>query len=308
MRMGFVIFLAALIAVLFAVNLAMNASTDAGPKAEIAAPGRKSGKTIQAAIDAAARNGGGDVDIAAGRYDVTDTIVVKPSVRLRLNTAAILVPVRDVNVIELQRNSSVSGGIIYAYETKGFDRSGVYLDGAQHFSGTLSTAEISDLKIVGPPGAGNGIFFHAVLQNDHISWVQATNVNITGFYKAIHFKTEPVQSPDKVWINGNNFSQILIKDSVYGIYIDGHSDLPYEISGNQFTNVQIQTNAYTKQAIYVKGTKNVIQAMIWDYHQGAEAIYFDKDSYRNLIQSNVSAGDEGYRDLGRNNVNLSAGG
>ncbi|WP_276353937.1 hypothetical protein [Cohnella caldifontis] len=260
---------------------------------------------IQQAIDRTVQAGGGDVTIPAGKYYVEKTIVVKPSVTLRLNSGATLIPVRNVNVIELRSNSAVSGGVIYAYGNENFDKSAVYLDGSEGFSGTLKSASISDLKIIGPPGRGNGLFFYAAKEDDHVSWVQVTNLNITGFEKSIHLKTEAVREPDKIWINGNNFSQIQIKDSTYGIYIDGHRDLPYEISGNQFTNVQIQTNDNMKQAIYVKGTKNIFQAMIWDYHRGTVAVRFDEDSYRNQIQSNVSSRDPAYQDFGRNNLNLS---
>jgi polygalacturonase len=278
-----------------------------GQKSAVA-QARMTDKNIQVAIDLAAVNGGGDVNIPAGKYYLANTIIVKSTVKLRLDSGSMLIPTRNVNVIELRRNSAVSGGIIYAHDTNGFDQSAIYLNGSEQFSGTLSTADISDMKIIGPPKKGNGIFFYAARGSDHVSWVQATNLNIAGFEKSIYFKTEPVQQPDKIWINGNNFSQILIKDSLYGIYLDGHRDLPYEISGNTFTNVQIQTTRETKQAIYVKGTKNVIQAMIWDYHQGAVAVHFDEDSLRNQIQSNVSASDSAYQDEGTNNLNLSADG
>ncbi|WP_091190255.1 hypothetical protein [Paenibacillus catalpae] len=264
------------------------------------------GSDIQQAIDLAAASGGGDVEIPAGKFDVGNTIIVKPSVTLQLNSGTMLVPVRNVNVIELRRNSAVNGGIIYAYDFKGYSKSGIYLDGAQEFSGTLKSAGISNIKIIGRPGYGNGLFFYAEEGSDHVSWVEAHNLNITGFEKAIYFKTEPVQKPDKIWINGNNFSQIFIKDADYGIYLDGHMDLPYEISGNNFTGVQIQTSEQTKQAIFVKGTKNYIQAMIWDYHLGAEAVHLDRNSLRNQIQSNVSIDDRAYIDDGIDNLSVSA--
>ncbi|REE57516.1 hypothetical protein A8990_15326 [Paenibacillus taihuensis] len=261
---------------------------------------------IQQAIDQTAAKGGGDLSIPAGKYYLRKTIIVKPSVTLRLNSGTMLIPVKNVNVIELLRNSAVNGGIIYTYDFKGYSKSAIYLDGAEQFSGTLKTARISDMKIVGRPGYGNGIFFHAEKGSDHVSWVDANSLNITGFEKAIYFRTEPVQEPDKIWINGNNFSQIFIKDANYGIYLDGHQDLPYEISGNNFTGVQIQTSEITKQAVYVKGTKNYIQVMIWDYHLGAEAVHFDEDSLRNQIQSNVSVNDEAYIDKGKDNLSVSA--
>lgn len=264
---------------------------------------RKTEAAIQTLIDQAAANGGGEANVAAGKYYLSKTIVVKSGVTLRLNASAMLIPVRNVNVLELKRNSAVFGGIIYAYEMKGYDRSAIFLHGSEHFSGTLSTASIADMKIIGPQGSGNGIFFYAAEDSDHVSWVQARNLNISGFEKAIYFKTEPVQGSDKIWINGNNFSQIHIKDSIYGIYLDGHRDLPYEISGNQFSDVQIQTTPSTKQAIYVTGTKNMIQAMIWDYHNGAEAVHFGRDSLRNQIQSNVLSQDSAYVDEGQQNRN-----
>lgn len=266
----------------------------------------KKGDDIQSIIDQTASQGGGDVNIPSGKYYLTKTIIVKPTITLKLNSGAMLIPTKDINVIELKRNSAINGGIIYAYDFEGYTKSAIFLDGSEEFSGTLKTAAISDIKIIGRQGYGNGVFLHAAKGNDHVSWVEAHNLNITGFEKSIYFKTEPVDKPNKIWINGNNFSQIFLKDSYYGIYLDGHSDLPNEISGNNFTSVQIQTTDKTKQAIYVKGTKNYIQAMIWDYHLGAEAIRLDKDSLRNQIQSNVSVSDRAFIDKGKDNLSVSA--
>ncbi len=267
---------------------------------------RKTDKHIQKAIDQAYKNGGGDVNIPAGKFYVASTIVVKPTVKLKLDSATMLIPTNNINVIELRSNSEINGGIIYVYDLERYDKSAIYLDGSQQFSGTLRTANLSDVKMIGKPGHGNGVHFFAGKEKDHVSWVRVDNLNITGFEKAVYLRTEPVEAPAKVWINGNNFSQIFIKDSYYGIYIDGHRDLPYEISGNTFTNVQIQTGYQTKQAIYVKGTKNYIQAMIWDYHLGAEAIHFDEDSLRNQIYSNVSPSDRAFVDYGKDNLAVAA--
>jgi len=277
------------------------ADKNAKPKAS-----RKTEKDIQSAIDDAFKNGGGDVNIPAGKYYLSATIVIKPTIKLKLDSATMLIPNRNVNVIEMKSNSAINGGIIYAYDMEGYDKSAIYLDGSEQFSGTLKTANISDIKIIGRQGRGNAVHFAASKGNDHVSWVQVNNLNITGFEKAIYFKTEPVEAPGKVWINGNNFSQIFIKDSHYGIYLDGHSDLPYEISGNTFANVQIQTGSETRQAVFVKGTKNYIQAMIWDYHLGAEAIHFDEDSLRNQIYSNVSPNDRAFTDQGKGNLAVAA--
>lgn len=267
---------------------------------------RKTDVHIQNAINQAVKNGGGDVNIPAGKYYLSKTIVIQPTIKLKLNSATMLIPTHNINVIEMKRNSAINGGIIYIYDQEYYDKSAIYLNGSERFSGTLSSADISDIKIIGRQGHGNGVFFYAGKESDHVSWVQADNLNISGFDKAIYFKTEPINSPGVVWINGNNFSQITITNAHYGIYIDGHSELPYEISGNNFTNVQIQTTNETQQAIFVKGTKNYIQAMIWDYHLGAEAIHFDEDSLRNQIYSNVSNNDRAFIDKGKDNLSVAA--
>lgn len=266
----------------------------------------KTDKTIQSIIDLAANNGGGDVYIPAGRYFIKNTIIVKPTVRLQLSYGTRLIPSSNVNVVELKKNSSINGGMIYTYGYDNFSKSAIFLSGEEEFTGSINAASISDMQLIGQTGAGNGLFFHAVKGSDHVSFVQVNNLNINGFNKAIHLKTEEVKKPNKIWVNANTFSQIAMNNPTYGIYIDGHFDLPNEISGNHFSGIQIQTSPDTKQGIYIKGTKNYVQAMIWDYHRGTDAIVLDKNSYRNQLYTNVQLDDEAYIDSGRENIGVSS--
>lgn len=263
----------------------------------------KTDVTLQKAIDHAQKNGGGVVYVPAGYYSINRTVIVKPTVSLQLSTAATFNITKDINGIELKKNSNISGGMISAWGLNKYTKSAIYIDGRDKLTSGSFSANISNVKLTSRTG-GNGIFLYAQKGSDHIGWVQADNVNIHGFEKGIHLKTNPVTSPDMIWVDGNNFSNILISDAVYGIYLDGHRFLPYEVAGNMFNNVQIQNTDRTKISIYIKGNLNQIQAMIWDVRPGKKAIYLDADSRENQIRSNAKVTDASVVDLGENNLIL----
>lgn len=58
-----------------------------------------------------------------------------------------------------------------------------------------------------------------------------------------------------------NFS---LEDCVNMIYMDSQVTTPNEISGNQFTNLQIQPSNKTKSIIKVSGQYNEFHGMVWD--------------------------------------------
>ena len=51
------------------------------------------------------------------------------------------------------------------------------------------------------------------------------------------------------------------------IYMDSHSTIPNEASGNQFTNLQIQPSSKTKSILTVSGQHNEFHGMLWDLNQ-----------------------------------------
>ncbi|WP_216700633.1 glycosyl hydrolase family 28-related protein [Priestia filamentosa] len=265
---------------------------------------KEDASSIQKAIDQANKDGGGNVYIPTGTYNIESTIEVKSNVTLNLSKGAILLPRRNVNVIHLRLDGSIQGGTINTYFVENYDSTAVYLEGKDRFLSGNHLTTISNIQIVGKrKGNGNAIHFYTKKNQDCISWVHVSNLNIYGFDKAIYFKTTPVEQGNLNWINGNTFDQIHISDSNYGIYLDGHDSVPYEISGNSFNNIQIQLSERTKFGIYVKGTRNFFQGTIWD-NKFNNAVKFESDSYKNQLISNVSK--RGLIDLGKQNSIITA--
>lgn len=255
---------------------------------------------IQKAIDQANSNGGGTVFIPSGNYYISNTIEVKPNVTLILSKGATLFATRNTPIIHLRLNASIKGGKINTYYAKKFDSSVIYLDGKDHFLIENHTSEISDIQIIGKyDGEGVAIEFYSENNEDSISWVSARNLNISGFEKGIYLKTSPVNEPELNWVNGNTFDQVYISNCKYGIYLDGHNSIPYEVAGNSFTNVQIQISKRTVYGIFVKGNRNYFQVTIWD-NKNKEAVKFDINSYRNKLESNIKP--NGLINLGKENI------
>ncbi|MCM3068384.1 hypothetical protein M3568_18870 [Priestia flexa] len=254
---------------------------------------------IQKAIDQANKSGGGDVYVPKGTYNIETTIEIKKNVTLILSKGATLLAKKNVNVAHIRLNGSIQGGTINTYFVEGYSASAIYLDGGDHFLSGNHLTTISNMKIIGKRnGEGNAIYFRTQNNLDSISWVHVSNLNIYGFNKAIHFKTTPAEKGNLNWINGNTLEQIHISNCEYGIYLDGHASVPYEVAGNTFDTIQIQISERTKFGIYVKGNRNYFQATIWD-NKHQESAKFDSDSYKNQLISNI--GPSGLINLGKEN-------
>ena len=88
------------------------------------------------------------------------------------------------------------------------------------------------------------------------------------------------------WINANVFQSIFIDGCVYGIEVDGNSDLPNESSGNTFHDIQVQCRQQTEKVIRCSGAYNTFDCMIWDtYRMSSEQIVieFSSNSHRNYL-------------------------
>ncbi|MBR8645063.1 hypothetical protein KEH51_14700 [[Brevibacterium] frigoritolerans] len=224
---------------------------------------------------------------------------VKPNVTLNLSKGATLLATRNTNVVQLRLNASIKGGKINTYYAEKFDSSVIYLDGKDHFSIKNHSSAITDIQIIRKhDGDGIAVEFNSENDEDSISWVSASNLNISGFEKGIYLKTTQVSESELAWVNGNTFDQVHISDCEYGIYLDGHTSIPYEVAGNSFTNVQIQISERTLFGIFVKGNRNYFQVTLWD-NKNKEAVKFDIDSYRNKLESNIKP--DGLINLGKEN-------
>ena len=89
------------------------------------------------------------------------------------------------------------------------------------------------------------------------------------------------------WVNGNSFDQINMMNCPKAITLIGDSNIPRDVGGNTFSNMQVQVNSYSDYAIHCEGGWNRFSGMWWDLHRqpvGTPAFIFSKTSRFNKIE------------------------
>ncbi|WP_285765470.1 hypothetical protein [Peribacillus sp. SI8-4] len=249
---------------------------------------------IQAAIDYCADNKYSKVVITGTKqYTLSSPIIIKSNVHLEMDPTITLHVKGNFQVFELQKDASISGGTIEVVD-KSFNSSVIFLSGEQQIEIHNHTA-ISNINLINRSASYQGIAIHLSCKKawDFISFFKASSLQITNFQTAIYLKTEKLFNVDTpCWINANSFQSIYIDGCQYGIEIVGNSDLPYEISGNTFTDIQVQCRKQTKKVIRCSGAYNLFEGVIWDTYRMDDppiVIEFSADSHHNYLNSNQVA-------------------
>ncbi|MCX2826152.1 hypothetical protein RGU76_00980 [Bacillus pseudomycoides] len=248
-------------------------------------------QAIQEAINYCAANNYSKVVITGKKqYTISSPIVIKSNVHLEMDPTVTLIVKGNFQVFELQKNTSISGGSIEIVDNS-FNSSVLYLSGAQQIEIPNHTS-ISNINIINRTTTYQGIAIHLSCKKawDFISFFQAYSIQITNFNTAIYLKTEKLADINNpCWINANSFHSIFIDGCQYGIEIIGNSALPYEISGNTFTGIQVQCRKQTKKVIRCSGAYNMFEGVIWDvFRMDAPplVIEFSSISHHNYLFSN----------------------
>ncbi|MFJ7467871.1 hypothetical protein ACIQWI_04905 [Peribacillus frigoritolerans] len=246
---------------------------------------------IQAAIDYCVDNNYSKVVITGKKqYTLSSPIIIKQNVHLEIDPTITLIVKGNFQVFELQKDASLSGGTIEVVDTS-FNSSVIFLSGAQQIEIHNHTA-ISNINIINRTTTYQGIAIHLYCNKawDFISFFKASSLQITNFHTALYLKTEKLSNVDTpCWINANSFESIFIDGCQYGIEIVGSSDLPYEISGNTFTGIQVQSRKQTKKVIRCSGAYNIFEGIIWDTYRMDDpplVIEFSSASHHNYLSSN----------------------
>lgn len=253
------------------------------------------GAAIQKAIDDAYINGGGTVMAPPRDYLTSSTIIVKWGVELVLSKGATIKPTANIDVIQLKPNSKLIGGAIDCKGVAGFTEAAIFLDGADKI-GDLASFEqtlISKVQLSNNEKyTGTGIKFYCATGGDYIMFVQCIDVYIRSFDKAILMQSDPHDgSGGGSWITGNNFENIILVGNRHGFYLNGDSP-NYSVGGNLFSNIQIQPfYYYSDRAIYVAGSDNFFQGLIWDWSTDRQTIAIEvasSTSGNNVFQTNIN--------------------
>ncbi|MGD6957329.1 hypothetical protein ACQCVM_07005 [Rossellomorea aquimaris] len=219
---------------------------------------------IQAAIDYARNNNGKTVKLGNRNYLITAPIVIKQGVKLVFDYGTQFIVEGNFRVLEIQQNASLEGAYI-AINDPAFNSEVIYLNGKYKYYNTWHRTQIRDINIVNwySSHKGIGLSLFSGGAGHEISFVHFENIKIAGMKIGLKLVANQ-PSTGMAWINANRFLSLSLDDCIEMITMTSSSTIPYEISGNQFINLQIQPTSITTRIMKVTGQFNYFDGMIWD--------------------------------------------
>jgi len=226
--------------------------------------GKNDSNKIQSAINKAESSKIKTVFLDDKKYKITSPIVVKQGVKLLFGYGTQFVVEGNFRVLELEKNASIEGAYI-AIDDPTFNSEVIYLDGKNKYYNTWHKTKIKDINIINwtETNKGTGISLYSGGKENEISFINFENIKVVGMETGVKLVAKKPQS-GHAWINANRFMNFSLEDCVYMIYMDSNVTTPNEISGNLFTNLQIQPTNKTKSIAKVSGQHNEFNGMVWD--------------------------------------------
>ncbi|EEL05921.1 hypothetical protein bcere0014_24320 [Bacillus cereus BDRD-ST196] len=229
--------------------------------------GKNDSNKIQAAINKAESSKIKTVLLDDKKYKITSPIIVKQGVKLLFGYGTQFVVEGNFRVLELEKNASIEGAYIAIDDPK-FNSEVIYLDGKNKYYNTWNKTQVKDINIINwtETNKGTGISLYSGGKENEISFVNFENIKVAGMETGLKLVAKKPKAGHS-WINANRFMNFSLEDCVNMIYMDSNLTTPNEISGNQFTNLQIQPSSKTKNILRVSGQHNEFNAMVWDLNK-----------------------------------------
>lgn len=226
--------------------------------------GENDSNKIQSAINKAESSKIKTVLLDDKKYKITSPIVVKHGVKLLFGYGTQFVVEGNFRVLELEKNASIEGAYIAIDDPK-FNSEVIYVDGKNKHYNTWHKTQIKDINIINwtETNKGTGISLYSGGKENEISFINFENIKVVGMETGVKLVAKKPQS-GHAWINANRFMNFSLEDCINMIYMDSNVTTPNEISGNQFTNLQIQPSNKTKSIVKVSGQHNEFNGMVWD--------------------------------------------
>ncbi|MCU5003302.1 hypothetical protein OCD70_24935 [Bacillus tropicus] len=266
--------------------------------------GKNNSNKIQSAINKAESSKIKTVLLDDKKYKITSPIVVKQGVKLLFGYGTQFVVEGNFRVLELEKNASIEGAYI-AIDDPTFNSEVIYLDGKNKYYNTWHKTKIKDINIINwtETNKGTGISLYSGGKENEISFINFENIKVVGMETGVKLVAKKPQS-GHAWINANRFMNFSLEDCVYMIYMDSNVTTPNEISGNLFTNLQIQPTNKTKSIVKVSGQHNEFNGMVWDLqkinHENELVELTDKSMNTVIEMSSVPANR--ILDSGKSNI------
>ncbi|MFE6169538.1 pyocin knob domain-containing protein [Viridibacillus arvi] len=265
---------------------------------------------IQAALDFAFANKQKVVIAEERKYQLNATIKIREGVELRGERATHYSLDTNLRGFELEQGASFCGGTI-SIGINNYAKEVVYLDGKYRYDSTSAKTVIRDLVMWNWTSTTSGIGLSLFSGGDthQIQFLNIERLVIWNFDIGIKLKaTEPTKG--QTWINANRFDKITLSECNQMIVIESNTSVPFECSGNIFSNLQIQPGTSTKQILKISGMGNSFTGVLWDtqliQHTGPIAEFTSTSSMNNINM--MFFPEERYVNNGENSNRVGVGG
>ncbi|WP_053415925.1 pyocin knob domain-containing protein [Viridibacillus arvi] len=265
---------------------------------------------IQAALDFAFANKQKVVIAEERKYQLNATIKIREGVELRGERATHYSLDANLRGFELEQGASFCGGTI-SIGINNYAKEVVYLDGKYRYDSTSAKTVIRDLVMWNWTSTTSGIGLSLFSGGDthQIQFLNIERLVIWNFDIGIKLKaTEPTKG--QTWINANRFDKITLSECNEMIVIESNTSVPFECSGNIFSNLQIQPGTSTKQILKISGMGNSFTGVLWDtqliQHTGPIAEFTSTSSMNNINM--MFFPEERYVNNGENSNRVGVGG
>ena len=265
---------------------------------------------IQAALDFAFANKQKVVIAEERKYQLNATIKIREGVELRGERATHYSLDANLRGFELEQGASFCGGTI-SIGIVNYAKEVVYLDGKYRYDSTSAKTVIRDLVIWNwtSTTSGIGLSLFSGGETHQIQFLNIERLVIWNFDIGIKLKaTEPTKG--QTWINANRFDKITLSECNQMIVIESNTSVPFECSGNVFSNLQIQPGTTTKQILKISGMGNSFTGVLWDtqliQHTGPIAEFTSTSSMNNINM--MFFPEERYVNNGENTNRIGVGG
>ena len=252
---------------------------------------------IQVAIDDCGNASGSWVKLGTANYTVTGNINVWYNVTLDLAGSTIYASNNNTvfTVHPLGKlTSSTNEGIIDVTGVGEYNTSIIVIAPYVNTVGTPKSRQsvisaykrtsVQHVSIISNAQQGIGLYLHVDANNENIGTMIFDDIYMQNLYRGIYLHNDDAAG----FINANYFSHIFIYKVIYAIYLE---EVQNEISGNMFTDINIQPTASTTEyhAITMVGNckfNMFTNLVIWDWVGSGdvtESIYLSVDADHNYF-------------------------
>jgi hypothetical protein len=237
--------------------------------------------------------------VPGGEYRLSKTIVVPRGVVLDFAPNAVIKPLADNHIFQLKPEAEIKGATVDLRQMNvDFTKACFYFDATDMFQFYEESHTLKNINIKGKRATsgwkGTGILMEATKPDTYINNVHFNNITMTNIGKGVHLRVDPsiVDKTKPSWVNANHFHQVTLMNFEYGLYLEGLHEIPRDVGGNIFTQLQLQAEAGTKRMIYCESALNRFSGFFWDLHKMNEenpAFEFTETSKFNEVKSAMAA-------------------